>query len=158
MDPIFDALTPEEYDLLKEAIPLITVLIAGADGNFDMKERSWAEKVTNIRSYSSPEHYQGYYQDVGETFQKTLERLIAELPDDVEKRQLEISRRLNPINEILDKLDPKVAARMYNEFLSFSRHVARASGGFLKFWTISKEEKRWVGLPMLREFVYEEEE
>jgi hypothetical protein len=67
---------------------------------------------------------------------------------------MEISRRLTPLNDILAKLEPKVAAAMYDELKTFAKHVARASGGFLKMLSISHEERRWISLPMLREFTW----
>ena len=154
MDDIFKSLLPEEYDQLKNAIPLITILVGGADGDLDSQERSWAEKVTNIRSYSLPEEYRGYYTAIGESFTAELDRLIAELPENVSERQMEISRRLTPLNDILAKLENKVAAAMYDELKTFAKHVARASGGILKMWSISAEEKRWIDLPMIREFTW----
>ena len=156
MESLQEALLPEEYSQLKDAIPLITILIAGADNDIDTNERTWAEKLTNIRSYSLPELYRPYYEEIGETFAARLDELIEELPHDVEQRSMEISRRMAPLNDILAKLSSKVAANMYSEWLTFAQHVARASGGFMKFWSISAEEKRWVGLPMLREFTYTE--
>ncbi|MDX1478645.1 MAG: hypothetical protein R3301_13125 [Saprospiraceae bacterium] len=158
MDPIFEKLSPTEYQSLKEAIPLITILIAGADGNIDEKETNWAQKVTNIRAYSTPEHYQSYYEEVGDTFAERLSALISELPADVQERSQAVSDRLAELNTILEKLSPKVAAAMYKEFRTFANHVARASGGFLKFWSISAAEKKWVSLPMLRKFEWDEEE
>ena len=59
-----------------------------------------------------------------------------------------------PLNDILGKLEAKVAAAVYDEWISFARHVARASGGFLKVWSISAAEKKWIALPMLREFTW----
>ena len=152
MHTIFETLLPEEYDLLKDAVPLITILIAGADGNIDSDERTWAEKVTNIRSYSLPEEYRAYYMEIGQNFGSHIDELVADLPSDVVDRQMEITRRMSPLNEILGKLENKVAAAIYDEWRSFAKHVARASGGFLKFWSISKEEKKWIVLPMLQQF------
>jgi len=125
-------------------------LIAGADGNIDPDERTWAEKVTNIRSYSLPEEYRGYYMEIGQNFAMRLDDLLSELPENVVDRQMEISRRMAPLNDILGKLERKVGAAVYDEWCSFARHVARASGGFLKFWSISREEKKWIGLPMIQ--------
>lgn len=155
MHDIFKSLLPEEYSLLKDAIPLITILVAGADGKIDSDERSWAEKVTNIRSYSLPEEYRGYYVEVGQNFSTHLDKLVAELPTDVADRQIEITRRMSPLNDILGKLETKVSAAIYDEWLSFAKHVARASGGFLKFWSISQEEKKWIKLPMLSQFTWD---
>jgi len=154
MHTIFKTLLPEEYNLLKDAVPLITILIAGADGNIDSDERTWAEKVTNIRSYSLPEEYRGYYMEVGQNFSSHIDELIAELPVNVVDRQMEITRRMSPLNDILGKLESKVSAAIYDEWRSFARHVARASGGLLKIWSISAEEKKWIKLPMLREFTW----
>ncbi len=155
MHTIFKRLLPEEYELVKDAIPLITILIAGADGNINAEERTWAEKVTNIRSYSLPEEYRGYYLDVGYNFSAHLDEIIAGLPEDVADRQLEITRRMSPLNDILGKLETKVSAAIYDEWLSFAKHVARASGGFLKMWSISAAEKKWIRLPMLHEFTWD---
>ena len=157
MNAIFEKLNDTEYALLKDAIPQITILIAGADGKISPSETSWAEKVTNIRSYSALEEYQEFYQEIGQTFHDRLEQLIAELPEDVAARQEKISATLRPVNDILHKLDPRHSAHLYNELLTFARHVARAAGGFLKFWSVSAEEKKWIGLPMLDVFEFEEE-
>ena len=51
----FSNLNEDETKQLLDALPLITVLIAGADGNFEKDEMDWAEKVTHIRSYKLKE-------------------------------------------------------------------------------------------------------
>ena len=38
MTEYFKQLTSEEYERLKDAIPLITILVAGADGKFEKEE------------------------------------------------------------------------------------------------------------------------
>jgi hypothetical protein len=158
MESIFKPLSAEEYALLKDAIPQITVLIAGADGKISPDETSWAEKVTNIRSYSTPEEYHDFYREIGEAFQHRLTELINALPDDVESRSQTIANTLTGLNPVLRKLDPKHAAHIYGELKSFANHVARASGGFLKFWSVSAEEKQWIDLPMLNKFEWHDEE
>lgn len=144
--------------MLKDAIPQITILIAGADGKISEDETSWAEKVTSIRTYSSPEEHQEFYREIGGSFQAHLEQMIKELPQDVGARNAKLSELLTRINGVLHKLEPKDAARMYKELRSFSDHVARSSGGFLKFWSVSAEEKKWVELPMIEKFEWKDEE
>jgi tellurite resistance protein len=51
MSEYFKPLSENEKSELSDALALITVLIAGADGNFEKEELEWAEKVTHIRSY-----------------------------------------------------------------------------------------------------------
>jgi hypothetical protein len=158
MELIFKNLDAEEYALLKDAIPQIAILIAGADGKISPDETTWAEKVTNIRSYSAREEYQEFYKEVGENFHERLEQLITELPSGVKERAEMISQTLLPLNGVLKKLEPKHAAQIYKELRSFAAHVAKASGGFLKFWSVSAEEKKWIELPMLEKFEWHEEE
>lgn len=157
MESIFSSLTKEEYAMLKDAIPQITILIAGADGKISQGETAWAEKVTNIRSYSAAEEYHDFYKEIGETFQPRLDELIKQLPADVASRSARISESLAGLNGIMHKLEPKHAARLYKELRSFAGHVARATGGFLNFWSVSAEEKKWIELPMLEKFEWHEE-
>lgn len=158
MIPLFANLTESEVELMKDAIPMITILIAGADDNIEAKERAWAEKVTNIRTYSVEEAYQAYYTEVGQDFQVKLDKLIEQLPEDATQRNEILSAKLAQLNPILAKLDPKYGAQFYKEFKRFADHVAKASGGFLGFFSVSKEEARWTQLSMLDEIVYVEEE
>ena len=158
MKGAFRHLTSTEYQQLKEAIPLITILIAGADGNIDAQEKAWAEKITNIRTYSVKEDFQEYYEEVGEDFQSRLDALIEELPKDSDQRNDFISQQLSLLNPVLQKLEAKDGHQLYVELVAFAEHVAKASGGFLKFWSVSAEEKKWIGLPMIDPIDWEEEE
>ena len=162
MAVLFHQLNEEEIQLIKDAIPLITILIAGADGNIDQKEREWAEKITKIRSYSSPEIYHEFYNEIGNNFQEKLDQYITRFPDDAQARGEAISGELSKLNAIFAKLHPRDGSNFYKEFVRFAEHVAKASGGFLGFMTVSVAEKQWLGLPMLDEIEYhgegEEEE
>jgi len=109
MTEYFKVLSPEEFDQLKDAISLITVYIAGADGDIDDDEIQWAEKVTNIRSYNLPEGLKGFYQEVGTEFADKLEQLKTSLST-VEARNEAAETRLSALNPILAKLSPKLGA------------------------------------------------
>ncbi len=158
MIQIFEQLETAELALLKEAVPMIAILIAGADGNIDEKERAWAEKITKIRTFSVPEEYQTFYEEIGSDFQEKLDAMIKVLPTDTEERNSILNERLKDVNAVLAKLDPKYGSRLYREFKRFAKHVATASGGFLGFFSISAAEAKWVNLPMLDEIVYVGEE
>ena len=69
-----------------------------------------------------------------------------------------LSEKLTLLNPILAKLESKVAYNLYKDFKSFADHVARSSGGFMRFGAISKEEKALIPLSMLTPVEYEEEE
>jgi hypothetical protein len=146
----FKGISESEYEELKDAVSLITVLIAGADGSIDRKEKDWAEKVTNIRSYSLPEGLKDFYLEVGEDFQNKLDTFIDRFSGEVEARNREISLELAQLNQIFPKLqDRESAVALYESFVSFARHVARASGGFLSWGSINVHEKKLMSLDMI---------
>lgn len=150
---IFANLTASEYSELKESIPYITVLIAGADGHIDSQELNWAEKLTNIRSYAKPDLLNAYYDDVHQTFHHDLKTLIDHLPSDTSTREELIVQKLKNLNMILQHLENKVAYKMYMSLRSFAEQVAKSSGGFLRFATISSHERKWIDLPMVEPIV-----
>ncbi len=158
MIPQFANLSEAETQLMHDAIPMITVLIAGADGNIDPEETAWAEKLTNIRSYSFHESLQPFYEKVGETFSDKTTDLIKSLPGSVNSRTETISAELSKLNGILANLEPEFAKRYYDSLVSFAKHVAKADGGFLGFGSISKEEAALIELPMITPIVLDDEE
>ncbi len=149
----FNTLKEEEFEKLKDAVPLITVLIAGADGNIEKDQLEWANKVTKIRSYNMKAEMKAFYLEVGKTFAQKLQYYIDAFPSNVDDRTKLISDRLSHLNDILAKLEPEVGAKFYKSFTSFAEHVAKASGGFLGFFNINREEAKLIGLPMIHPIV-----
>lgn len=149
-------LTLAENDKLKKAIPLITVLIAGADGNIEKEELTWAKKIAGVREYGPPSKLHGYYQEVGVDYEEVINGLIDTLPEDTAERTNIISERLAELNPILAKLDASLGHAYYKSFVSFAEHVAKATGGFLGFFSVGTEEKTLINLPMLDVIEYDE--
>ena len=155
---LFNEISAEQYDQLIEALPLITVLIAGADGKIDEQELNWAEKLTTIRTYANPQELNEFYASVEDILESRVQTLISNLPENVEMRESAISSKLSELNQILALLDNSVAFQLYESFTSFAKHIAKASGGFLRFGSISSKEKKWIDLPMLDQIILEMEE
>lgn len=151
-------ISPEEFEKLKHAIAEITLLIAGADGVIENKELAWAEKITKIRSYNLPDNLKAFYQEVGKDYALYLDHLIESYPADVQVRQEAIVHKLEALNPILAKLHPKEGAELYESYVSFAHHVAKASGGFLGFFAVKYAEKELMELPMLNPIAYYDEE
>lgn len=158
MNEYFQPLTEAEYAKLKDAVPLITVLIAGADGKIGQNELEWAEKVTKIRSYNMAEDMKSFYKEVGTDYTTKLDDYLKSFPENTEDRTRLISERLSQLNPILAKLDPKTGARIYKSLTSFAKHVAKASGGILGFFNINKHEAKLIGLPMIQPIISLNEE
>ena len=154
----FKQLTSEELYKLKNAISWITILIAGADGKIDARETEWAEKLATIRSYSLPEELKEFYHLVGEDFYIRLHNLIEELPEETTERTSILTENLGSLNPILAKIDNSVGSILYKSYLSFAKHVAKASGGFLGFFSVSAEEQKLLSLEMIHPIINEDEE
>ncbi len=156
----FESVSEAQFETLKKAISNITVLIAGADGNIDKDEIGWAEKLTKIRSYANPNRLTPFYEEVGKTFTEDLEHLIANVPQETDQRNELLSRQLARCNEILPLLEQNLGYELYESYKSFAKHVAKESGGFLGFFSISSSEAKFVDLPMLEaiEWASQEEE
>ena len=154
MDQDLSFLSLDQQAQLRDAYAYITILIAGADGKIDPDELSWAEKITQIRTFAGDERLKTFHTEVNEGLPSKIKSLIEELPNDVSSRNAIISEKISQLNPILATLDPSIGYYLYKGYVSFAERIAKASGGFLSFFTIGPEEKKWVSLPMLTPIVY----
>ena len=150
MIPQFEHLNSTEKEMMYDAIPLITILIACADGELTHRERSWSEKITQIRSYSYHESLREFYLNVGKNYQGKLDYFLEKYPLNIDRRTAIISEKLGELNSILPKLEGVFAWRYYKGLMSFAKHVARSSGGFLGWSAINDKERKLLGLDMIK--------
>lgn len=156
METLFAALSEGQIEQLKAAPTLITILVAGADGTIDSQELNWAEKLTHIRSYADAhEGLNEFYASIEPTFSSSLEDTLKALPVSQSERESSISNSLAGLNKVLAILDNATAYSLYKSFTSFAEHIAKASGGFLRFGSISSDEKKWITLPMIDPIILE---
>jgi hypothetical protein len=148
----FNKLTEAEQQQMLDAIPLITILVASADGKMDKHEVDWAKKLTEVRGYDYKSKLRIYFEEVGKHFGARLNEFNNSLPKETDARMAAVTAELAKLNPILHKMDIFDAAIYYKNFLSFAEHVAKASGGILRFMAIGPEEKEVIGLPMLDVF------
>lgn len=154
---LYSQLTQEENQLLIDAIPLITILVGEADGDLDKQEKEWAKKITEIRTYNAPETLLDYYKIVGEQYDSQLNTYLDTLPNILDDKMQQIGQKLSQLNEVFPKLENNTAADLYESMVSFAHHVAKASGGILRFWNVSNEERAVMDLPMITPIIREEE-
>jgi hypothetical protein len=154
----FDRVSEEQFEVLKDAIAWITALIAGADGDINKEETEWAEKLTKIRSYANPNNLTPFYQEVGKDFHDKLHDLLNGLPIGKKEREDVLTAKLSQVNGALKPLDKNIAYELYSSYLSFAKHVANHSGGFLGFLSIDKEEDHLMHLSMIEPIISADEE
>ena len=152
---ILNVLESAQYEELKDAPAYITILVAGADGKIDEHELNWAEKLANIRSYDKPQELNQYYEDVEAVLDTRIKELLDELPSELEAREVEITKHLSKLNSMFKVVENELAYKLYTSFTSWAKHIAKASGGFLRFGSISSQEKKWIGLPMVDPVILE---
>ena len=145
----FESLTPEELEILENAIPQIAILIAGASGEIKVKETDWAAKLTHIRTYNSSEDLHEFYKQIDTDFNVKFAELTKFSSTQTDVRQAKLSENLAKINPILAKLDNKTAYHLYDSFLTFSKSLANESGGVLGFHIYENSVKKLVDLPMI---------
>lgn len=145
----FKNLTPTEQQLMFDAIPLITILVAGADDDMDEVELAEAQRLADIRSYNNTNLIGGYYEIIDGGLTDRIMSLVSELPNALEPRQEAVSSRLSGLNDILAKMPEPFGYVYYKDFVSFGRHVAESHGGFMRFMTVGPDEAKVMDLPMV---------
>jgi hypothetical protein len=149
MQDHFSNLTEDQLNQISDAFPLITILVGEADGKLDSDEKAWAKELTHIRSYSHNESLRGLYDRSEARFDARLSEIRTQLPNDIAARTEAIHNQLAELNPVLASLDEEIGARLYLSLRSFAKHIASASGGFMRFFSVSGEEKAVLDLPTL---------
>ena len=155
---LMEVLSTGDIQVLKDSYAYIAVLIAGADGKIDPNELSWAEKIVQIRTFSGDERLFHLHEAITKELPGKIKEVIANSPTDTASRNKILSVEIEKLNPILAGLEPFMGKYLYKGYLSFAERIAKASGGFLSFFSIGPEEKKWVKLPMLHAIHYNPDE
>jgi hypothetical protein len=143
-------LTVMQVEQLFDAPALVALLIAGADGNIEQSEIDRAIELVHIKTFSEYGDLQEFYKTLEPDFEKRFNHLRASLPQTKAERNLEISRRLEALNEVMFMLPYKFSHHLYKSLKNYAVHIANATGG-LGIFTISENEKHYLHLDMLKE-------
>ncbi|MBL4654502.1 MAG: hypothetical protein JKY33_01595 [Bacteroidia bacterium] len=153
MIPQVDQLTEEEQELVYKGPLLVTILIAGADDDIDKneKEKAVLAATFNYQTFVYEPKIEKFYKEVTKNFMGKLNKLIQSLPPKAAERNPVIASELEKLNDIWPKMDTEFSMLYYESLKSIADQVAKASGGLLGLASVSKEEKEWVGLNMLKD-------
>ena len=148
----FENVNEQELQTLVKVPVMVTFLVAGSDNNIDEQERDWAERLVEFRSMKNESDLVEYYNLVERSWDGNFQH-YAEIINEYSDPQLRcefLALELEKCNAILAKLNPTLAAKLYNGFKSFARQIAMSSGGILGIGAISPEENQWVNLKMIK--------
>jgi hypothetical protein len=141
----------DEQELVKKAPLLVTILVAGADGEVDSEEINKAVNLIHTKSFFEASDIRHLYKEIDHDVEASLNTLLKELPTDAIEREKRVSEQLEGLNPIFAKLDSQIAIDFYKSLRNFALKVAQTSGGILGINVVNHHEKEVVKLPMLNE-------
>lgn len=151
MIPEFDGLREDEIEQLYKAPIYVAILIAGADGYIDDKERKEAVATARGKQVRAREKLADYYKEVAKDFDLKMEKLIRELPDNKDERVSDITIELKKLNRILPKVDNAWSVQLVASLRDLAKKIAEASGGVLGYMSVSYDEAKLVELKMIND-------
>ena len=150
--------TPEQEEILISAFAHVAVLIGAADGKMDEEELAWSKKITQIRTFHGHDEFFDFYKKLDAQIEDRISSILEIHADNPADREEYIFGCLTEVNPVLAQLPPQYGAHLYQDLRSYAKHIARASGGFLRFFSVNANENQWLNLPMIQEVIWEEEE
>jgi hypothetical protein len=144
-------LNQEEQELVLQAPLYVSLLIAGADGDFNSEEKKRIVQLVHTKTFSERYELRELYRSLADDVEVQLRQMIAGLPDDTEERQQLLSDLLARLNPVFPKLEKTFARNLYKSLRQFAHFVANAEGGFWKISAVNQAEREWINLPMLQE-------
>ena len=146
----FSNLSDEEKELMMNTPALVTVLLAGVDGEIDMTEEEQANRLVHIRATTGDPILFDFFKLLESEFNTQLSVMNGKYMNfEKEVRVQEIAEELSKLNDILPKLDPLFARAFLKSMRSFAGSVAESTGGILGFLSVSFDEKQLIGLEMI---------
>tara|TARA_B100000941_G_C28174408_1_gene383902 strand:+ start:35 stop:496 length:462 start_codon:yes stop_codon:yes gene_type:complete len=145
----FKGLSDDEIDLMLSVPILVSVLIAGADGNIDQREKKEAILLAYNKQYRATKELAGYYRLVGINFEEKLLTCIAKTSNDLDIRNSDLIYELRKLNLVLPKLDKHFSIKFYASIEDWAKRIAEASGGILGYMSVTYEEAKLLTLKMI---------
>ncbi len=144
-------LSTSEKQLIHDAPLLVTVLIAGADGDFQDAEIKKAVKIIHIKTYSEGKDVRGVYTDLDGHSEEMIDELIHSLPSGAYERTQILKEKLSGLNLIFNKIDTVFASELHKSLRELAFYVSRAHDGEIGIGYHNEQEKQLVHLDFIHE-------
>lgn len=143
-------LSAEEQTLVRRSPIWVTLLIACADHNIEEAEIDRAKEIIRIKSFTLKNDVKNLYKNLDQHVDEEIDFALKSLSSDGKERLAFLEQHIAKLNNILPKLDQAYATQLYNSLLSLAVSVARADGFMFGINKISKDEAKYIHLPMLK--------
>lgn len=128
-----DKLNPVEKAAILRAPAVVAILAAVSDdGQVSKSEKAEAVKLSQLRTYTSPEILRDYYHEVESVFESSFNEISASLPRDWEAKEDYLKSTVDTLHKIIEKLDPVYGQELIKSLRSFSKHVFKSNSSFLE--------------------------
>ncbi len=144
----FEKLTDGEIDLMLKAPILVSILIAGADGDIDKKEIK--EAITQTQKKTSVT-LSGYLKEISQDFEDKLKVLIQSYPHTPAERGAAIMKELAQLDAVFMKIDRSFAAQIYQMLKELAAKIAASSGGIWGMKSVTDEEAKYLDLSVIQD-------
>jgi hypothetical protein len=141
----------EEREFMYKAPILVSILIAGADGDIDRKEIKEGMVQTKKSEHNSTLELVELYREISEDFEDKLKIVLQSYPMEASQRNSLIVEELARLNGIFEKLDPDFAKQYYRSICNLAMKIAKSSGGLLGMKSVGAAEALYVKLPMIKD-------
>ena len=121
----FENLRKEEVEILLRAPVLVSILIAGADGNIDKAETKEAIAIARGRQSRAREQLVDYYKVVGDNFEDQFNELVSKFPLKPEERNPQIIAELKRLNRILPKIDKNFSVKFHASLKDLAKRLRK---------------------------------
>lgn len=144
-------LNTEDKNLILHSPMLVSILIAGEDGEIHEDEKHRILELIHTKTFSEKYELKELYKDLDHDAANELRTMIAELPQDRDQRRELIVSKLSRLNHILPKLEHRFQVHLYKSLLQFAHFIAHAEGGFWGVGSLTHGQKELIHLPMIHD-------
>ncbi|MBM3919907.1 MAG: hypothetical protein FJ347_01615 [Sphingomonadales bacterium] len=142
-------LTADEQQIVTNSPLYVSLLIAGADGNFDTDEKKRIVELVHIKTFTERFELQNLYKNLNNDSEEQIRNMISSLPENTDERNTILSELIARLNDIFPKLDASFSVQLYSSLRQFAVYISTADGGWWGISAVSDAEKAFVKLPML---------
>lgn len=145
----FKKLEPSDQSLLFKGPLFVNILVAGADGKIDKKERKAAFDYIHKRGDKMGNPIEKFYHLLTENLNLYYTEIIQSLPRDFEFRNKELVKILGKYSNLFTILNQSFAIEYYKSLREIAEITAKASGGLMGVGSVSSSEQKYLLLPMM---------
>ncbi len=130
----FKDLNEKEKEQLLLFPSYISLAASTVGEGIDEKEKKAAIKLTHVKTFSSDPELTNFYKSAEQVFEKNIISLANALPHNKEQRLIAINEKLNQLEPIMKKLEPRYASLLKHSMQSYKNHVTNAHRSVLEYF------------------------